>query len=133
MLAHIQFSLLNLHKDQVVNSETWSCLLTALCQPYIWILLLVFKIQQREMSENSQNHSMVEVEGDLCRSDPTALFKLGYLEQAAKDCVQMASKYLQAWISHNILGQSVPVLTVDPKSTSSTTVEIEIYDGVEAD
>lgn len=50
MLAHTQFSLLNLHKKQVVCRGTWSCLLTALCQPYTWTLLLVSQLPQCEMS-----------------------------------------------------------------------------------
>lgn len=101
MLAHTQFSRLNLHKKQVVSRGTWSCLLTALCQPYTWTLLLVSFNSVKW--ENSQNHWMVEIERDFCRSSGlTALFTVGHLEQAAKDCVQMAFKYLQGWRYLNI-------------------------------
>lgn len=71
--------------------------------PALHLDLAAGQLQQCEMRENSQNHWMVEIERDFCRSSGlTALFTVGHLEQAAKDCVQMAFKYLQGWRYLNI-------------------------------
>jgi len=59
----------------------------------------------------SQNHRMVGVGRDLCRSSsPTLLPKEGHLQQAAEDLVQVGLEYLQRSRLHNLPGQPVPVL-----------------------
>lgn len=56
----------------------------------------------------SQNHKMVEVGRNLCRSsDPTRLLKQDHLEHIAQDHVQVAFEYRQGWRLHNVSGQSM--------------------------
>ena len=59
----------------------------------------------------SQNHRMLGVGRDLCRSSsPPPLPKQGHLEWAAQDLVQVDLEYLQRRRMHNLSGQPVPVL-----------------------
>jgi len=54
---------------------------------------------------------MVEVGRDLWRSpDPTPFLKLGHIQQAVPDRIQVAFEYLQGRRLHSLPGQPVTVL-----------------------
>ena len=59
----------------------------------------------------SQNHRIIGIRRDLCRSSSsTSLLKQVHLDQAAQDIVQAGFEYLQWRRIHNLCGQPVPGL-----------------------
>ena len=58
-----------------------------------------------------QNHRMAGFGRDLCgSSSPSAMLKLGHLEQAAQELFQVGLEYLQRRRLHSLSGQPVSVL-----------------------
>jgi len=75
----------------------------------------------------SQNHRMVGVGRDLWgSSSPTPLLKQGHLQQAAQDLIQAGLEYLQRRRSHNIPGQTVPVLCHPQRDEVLPYVQVEV-------
>ena len=92
--------------------------------PMFWISL---SIEITELT-SSQNHRMVGVGRDLCRSSsPTLLPKQGHLQQAAEDLVQEGLEYLQSlawaqsWLDHRPTGLLwLPILHLQHPASDST-------------
>lgn len=66
----------------------------------------------------NQNHQIIEVERDLCKSSCPTLFKQGHLEQVLQDQAQKAFKYIQGCRVCNLCQCSI-TLTVQMKPSVS--------------
>ena len=112
--------------NKLVWREQWP-LYVPLKQHIVHVLTILFPSTSHRITE-LQNHRMVGVGRDLCRSSsPTRLTKQGHPEQAAQERIQAGLEYLQRRRLHSLPGQPVPGLCHPQKEEVLPHVQVELH------